>query len=457
MTTPGDVLSSPQDEFHLACLLLSPSGVVYLAESLEALDPEDFDDPAYSWMWAAARVIHGRGDRVTKRSLLALRDAVAPRKQPGEAQAAPGLMLPGVTLTAPAAAPLLARLNYVSGEPVFTSRIRASINAIRENAQRRRMVHVLDQLRSEAVTAEDYAQVLASAQLAFDRLEEGDLPVQAKPFSELVGDFAEWQAGGLVTGQVVPTPWPELNNALSGGLHPQRVFVIAGRPGEGKSICGLNCAQYAAEQGYRSLVVSQEMPSIELAGRMMASGARVEYGEITRFAMSEYTAGAVSEYCERNRDMPLSVVDQPGMTVEQVGAISRAMNRRDGLDLLVVDYLQLLKASDPRAPMEQRISHISAYLHNLARELECALMVLAQLNRGNVKAGRRPEIADLRGSGSIEQDADAVILMYHPLTDEGDPTGVVLMIIGKSRFGPKVDIELRWRGHQARIGESWAA
>lgn len=457
MTDEVQLLQSPPDEFQLACLLLSPTGTPYLGEVLEALSPDDFDDPTYRWMWAAARVIHSRGDRVTKRSLIALREAVAPRKQPGEARAAAGVVISGMPPVAPSASALTARLEFVAGEPVYTAKIQANIRAVKETAQRRRLAHKLEQLRSQVVTAEDYQQILTTAQRELADLEQGDLPVAAKPFSELVGDFAEWQAGGLVMGEVVPTPWPELNEALSGGLHPKRVFVIAGRPGEGKSIGGLNCAQYAAEQGFRSLVVSQEMPAMELAGRMMASGARVEYGEITRFAMSDYTAAAVSVYCERNRDMPLSVVDKPGMTVEQVGAVAHATKRRDGLDLLVVDYLQLLKASDMRVPLEQRISHISAYLHILAWELECALLVMAQLNRGNVKSGRRPEIADLRGSGAIEQDADVVILLHHPLTDEGDPTGMVTMIIGKNRFGPKKDVELRWRGHQARIGDSWAA
>lgn len=457
MSVEEGQLGSPQDEFHLGCLLLAPTGAVYLAEALAGVDPQDFDDATYGWIWAGARVIHGRGERVTKRSLLALRDAVAPRKQPGEARAAAGVVIAGMPLLAPSAAALSARLNLLAGEPVFAGRIQVSIRTVKEHAQRRRLVQELERLRSQAVTAENYSQVLATAQQSLGKLEEGDQPVEAKPFSELVGEFAEWQAGGLGGTQVVPTPWPELNDLLSGGFHPKRSFVFAGRPGSGKSNGGLNAAQCAAEQGFRSLVVSAEMPAIEVAGRMMAAGACVEYGEITRFAMSDYTAGSVSEYAERNQDMPLWVVDKPGMTVEQVAAVARAMNRRHNLDLLVVDYLQLLKATDARASREQQVAHISLAMHDLARELECAVLVLAQLNRDNVKSRRRPTVADLRDSGAIEQDADVVILLHHELTEEGDPTGMITLIVDKNRFGAKADVELRWRGHQARIGESWAA
>lgn len=404
MSGEEGLLSSPQDEFHLGCLLLAPSGVVYLTEALEAVSPDDFDDATYGWLWAAARVLHGRGERVTKRSLTALREVTSPRKQPGEAKAAVGEVVAGLPFIAPSAATLAARLDFLSGEPVFAARIQASIRAIKEHGQRRRLVQELERLRSQAITADSCSEAVATAQDALSRLETGGLPTQVRSFADLVGDFAEWQAGGLEAGQVVPTPWPELNAVLSGGFHSKRTFVFGGRPGAGKSIGGLNCAQCAAEQGFSSLVISAEMPSIEVAGRLMAAGACVEYGEITRFAMSDHTATAVSAYAERNRDMPLWVVDKRGMTVEAVSAIARSVKRRHGLDLLMVDYLQLLRPTDGRASREQQVAHISSELHTLAGDLDCALVTLAQLNRDSVKSRRKPTAADLRDSGCLTRE-----------------------------------------------------
>jgi replicative DNA helicase len=269
----------------------------------------------------------------------------------------------------------------------------------------------------------------------------------------LVDGFHKWQADGVGLGEVVPTPWPELDELFSGGFHPGRSFVIGGRLGEGKSIVGIQCAQVAAEQGFRTLVISEEMSGLEVTGRMMAAGARVEYREITRCAMGAETQARVAEYSDTNRNMPLWVMDKPGLTIEYIAAVARTMKRRQGLDMLVVDYLQLLDASDKRVSREQQVAHIAKAVKDLARELQCVIIILAQLNRENEKAKRKPTPADLRESDAIGQHADAVIMLYHELTDEGDPTGMVTLIVGKNRFGRKDSVTLRWRGHQARIGD----
>lgn len=429
MTTAEELQQSAPDEFHLACLLLSPSGSTYLAHALDAVGPADFFDTHYGRLWEVARSIHAAGGRITKRSLLAEVDNPAAR----------------------------IRLDRVSGEPVYTEKIQASINAVIGTAKMRRLVQALNGALSSVSTAEDYGRALEIAHAALNKLDEADAPTEVIPFSQLVDDFRKAQAGGLEMGEVVPTPWRELDEVLSGGFHPKKVFVVAGRLGEGKSIAGGMAAQHSAEQGFPTLVVSAEMPGLELAGRMMAAGARVEYGEITRFAMTANSQARVDVYCAQHRDMPLWVVDKTGMPVEAVAAVARSVKRKHGLALLMVDYLQLVEATDKRVPREQQVSHISKALHGVARELECAVVVLAQLNREGVKSNRKPLPSDLRESDAIGQDADCVILLYHPQTDEGDPTGMVNFIVGKNRFGPKTEIELRWRGHQARIGDSWAA
>lgn len=438
MTTTENCLNSPPDEFHLACLLLSPTGRVHLTDALEKLDPEDFNDFVWGWTWAAARSIHTKGHRVTKRTILAVRD-----------QAPDTLSMP---IASPAAAVLAARLDLISGEPAYPTKIDASIKNIQETAKLRRLINTLDRIKAHAIT-HDYSQTLGIAWDLLGNLEESTIPADVIPFSTLVDDFHKTMAGGLSAGEVIPTPWPELNNLLSGGLHAGRSFIAAGRPGAGKSILGLGMAAHAAEQGFPTLVISEEMSNFEVTGRLMAAGARVEYGEITRYDMSAHTAAAVAEYGDSNREMPLYAIDRPNLTIEYVAAVARTMKRTQGLDLLVIDYLQLLQATDRGKPREQQVAHISRSIKLLSRELGCAIVTLAQLNRDNVKANRRPTLADLRESGSLEQDSDAVILLHHNETDDAQPTGMVTFIVAKSRFGPKNDVELRWRGHQARIGD----
>jgi replicative DNA helicase len=434
---PESLTWSEPDEFHLACLLLSPSATVYLDNALTTLGPEDFYDHTIGQIWGFAKNIHSAGQRITKRALI----AAAENKD----QSSP---LPSIPASA-----VQAWLTKVAGYPVYPQRIQSSIDAVRGTAKMRRLIQAADAIKHRAVVADDYSQALGWAWDLIRGLEEAEVPAEAVPFATLVDEFHKTITGGQSVGEVVPTPWPELNEVLSGGLHPGRAFIFAGRPGSGKSNSGLNLAATAAEQGFPTLVISEEMSNFEVTGRILAARGGVEYGEITRFAMSPETERGVTEYGDIHRGMPLWVIDQPNLTIEYVAAVARTMKRTQGLDLLVIDYLQLLDASDKRTNREQQVSHISRAIKLLSRELGIAVVTAAQLNRGNVREARRPALSDLRESGSLEQDMDAVILLHHDETDDGRPTGMVTFIVAKNRFGRKGDIELRWYGHQARIGD----
>lgn len=425
MTTSEEYLQSEPDEFHLACLLLSPTGAVYLGEALDAIGPEDFYDAHYGLLWDAARKVCSAGQRVTKRTLLA-------------------------EVNTPA---VKARLERVSGEPVFTSKIQASIRTVKELAQTRRLVQALERSKSRAVTAEDYSHALGIAWEELKQLEGSGTPAEVKPFSVLADEFHKRMADGPRVGDIVPTPWPELNELLAGGLHRRRSYVVAARPNEGKSILLANVVAHAAEHGSPSLLVSAEMSDFEVTGRLMAAGGRVEHGEISRYAMSEHTARRVAEYSETHRGMPLWVVDRSDLPIEYIAALSRSMQRSNGLDVVGLDYLQLLGVSDKSAHREQQVSHISKSAKNLAMELHCAVVSAAQLNRQNTRENVRPVLKDLRESGSLEQDADVVILIHHELDSEGRPTGMVTLIVAKNRHGKRGEVEVRFRGHQVRMGD----
>jgi replicative DNA helicase len=446
VTSAQDYLQSPDDEWHLGCLLVSVIGREWLPIALEKVDPEDFYNPVLGMVWAAGRVVHARGDRVTKRTLLAeCVDQAVSLGFPGR--------VGSVTGRVPKVPAVKAFLDQVSGEPVYVDQIPGNIERVRHTARMRRLVQTLERAREHVVTAGDYPQALEITHELLGGLEEADTPDDAVPFRELLSVFEKTMAAGGVGGDVIPTPWPGLNELMLGGLYPGRTCVIGAQAGDGKSIAGLDIARSAAEQGFPSLVVSVEMDGLEVTGRALASGARVEYSEIARWSVSEDTAWAVTQYSDQHRDMPLWVCDRPDMTVERIAALAGGVSKRHGLALLVIDYLQLLEAPDRGRSREQVVAQISRSVTLLGKRLGVAVVVLAQLNRDNAKTNRRPTKHDLRESGALGQNSHYVLLLHHEKAPDGSPTGMMTLILDKNRHGRTGDVDVRWRGHQARIGD----
>lgn len=266
---------------------------------------------------------------------------------------------------------------------------------------------------------------------------------EASDFAELVESWQSWDGDPH---DVVPTPWPTVNDWLNGGLARGRLVTIGGRPSVGKSLGGLNIAAFAAESGHPAVFFSLEMAKPEVMARILAAGGSADLGELLRRRMSEHNMGRVREYVERHALMPLWVDDRERVTVEQIAARCRSIPR---LDVAVIDYLQLVTASDSRVSREQQVAHISRSLKILARELNIAVVVAAQLNRGPVREGkpREPTIADLRESGAVEQDSDQVLLLHREPGDEG----FVRMICGKNRVGRTGVVEMKFEGKYARL------
>jgi replicative DNA helicase len=419
MSPVEEYLRDEAGEHVLACLLTSPSGRTHLPGALESVRPEDFHDPHYGELWRIAGRLVAAGEHVTARALLADKDTPAAR----------------------------ARIAHVQGRPVIAATIGPAIRSVLDMAERRRLVQSCDRIIDAAVSADGWSELHQMATEQISALKGGTAAPEVLSWDDIAERW--WQPEDR--GRVIPTPWPEVSQALAGGLRTGRTYVVAGRPGAGKSIVGLNLAAAAAEDGHPTLLFSVEMGWREIASRLMASGGRGEYGEIVRGEMGEDTHRRSREYHERTRTMPLHLVDREQVSVEYIAATARTHQRLHGLDLVVVDYMQLLAASDRSVVREQQVAHISRSLKMLARELDCAVVVMAQLNRGQGGEVRKPTLRDLRESGSIEQDADVVILLHHEVL-EGTPTGEVEVIIAKNRTGPTLDVALPWRGHQARVG-----
>ncbi|MCZ4506349.1 AAA family ATPase [Rhodococcus ruber] len=283
--------------------------------------------------------------------------------------------------------------------------------------------------------------------------EHNDSPTgQFTHIDNVIEEWLEWVDTPADQINVIRTPWEHLNEVIAGGLQPKALYLVAGRPGGGKSIIGTNIAQHAAENGIPSGVLSLEMANVQVGSRIMAAGAEARASQIQARELDDYNRGRIIEYIAKIQGKPLWISDQSTITPKAIRRQATAMKEQHDIQVLIVDYLQLVSSDDKRASREEQLTAISRELKLLAMDLDIAVVAAAQLNRSNVKDNRPPTIADLRGSGSLEQDADAVILIHHETEADGSPTGMVQLAMGKNRFGAQTTIELPWRAHMSRVG-----
>lgn len=240
-------------------------------------------------------------------------------------------------------------------------------------------------------------------------------------------------------------------DAMTFGFQRQEMIVIAARPSMGKTSFALNIAEAAAlpKKGdpVTVLVFSLEMSSSQLALRMLCARSRVNMkllrdGLVSRDGREVNALGQTAEEFKR---APILIDDSSNLTIMELRAKARRIHARKKLGMIIVDYLQLLNGSDPRSPREQQVAEVSRGLKALAKELDVPVLVLSQLNRSSEKENRTPRLSDLRESGSIEQDADVVLMLSRPKdADEKFQTaaGAADLIVAKQRNGPVGDLKL---------------
>lgn len=248
--------------------------------------------------------------------------------------------------------------------------------------------------------------------------------------------------------QPIPTPWGSINKVLNGGLRRGKVCAIGGRPGFGKSAFALNIAANSAEHKYRTAVISMEMPHREVTRRILAAGAGVQFSRLITGRLDLDDVRLIAEYEDSHRDMPLYVNDRPEQTVEQIVADCRA---NGPFDLIIVDYLQMVRGTDLRVSKRDQVNHISRALKIAARELDAAIVAPVQLNRGPVDARtgkmRAPVETDIGEADGISRDSDVVLLLHQ---DENDPD-FTNVIFAKHRDGARPNIPLRFDKHIQRV------
>ncbi|WP_437092894.1 replicative DNA helicase [Streptomyces longwoodensis] len=260
--------------------------------------------------------------------------------------------------------------------------------------------------------------------------------------------------GGDVPG--VPTGFTDFD-ALAGGLHPGQMVIVAARPAMGKSTLALDITRSCSiRHGRPAAFFSLEMSREELLDRALSAEARVALHHLRSGQLTDEDWTRIARRIPDISAAPLFIDDTPGQTLAGIKAKCRRRQQRDGLDLVVIDYLQLLSSGTSRRHenRQQEVSELSRGIKLLAKELEVPVVVVAQLNRGpEQRNDKKPMLADLRESGSLEQDADLVILVHREdAYDRQSPrAGEADLMVVKHRNGPTATITVAGQLHFARF------
>lgn len=399
------------------------SGYPGLADLTRVVTGEDFSQVMHEEIWNAALRVHAAGNNP---------DAIQVRTALGE------------------------RANRLPGGPTylqtllqacpFSGNAAAYAAALADEAGRRRLRSTAQAIMQLADAERDVQEIVEDARQRLDEATRGARQRSSIRISEALDEVIDTAEHGTSKG--MPTPWPDLDR-IANGLSPGRLIVVGARPGTGKSLAAVNIAANVAERYGRGVYMSSlEMGRTEVTQRIVSAHARVDLKKLERGGLSESDWESVRSTSAAMQSWPLHIDDSSNQTVATIRANVRDLSRKQTVAVVIVDYLQLLTPRDRRAPREQQVAEMSQGLKRLAREQNVCVIAIASLNRGGSgRADKRPVLTDLRESGSIESDADLVILMHRPSDDAPD----LEVIVAKQRNGPLGECRLQLQGHYARL------
>jgi replicative DNA helicase len=333
---------------------------------------------------------------------------------------------------------------------------------VRDKAVLRALIDAGTDILRDAYDADDEPrQLLSRAEERIFSILERRSNADAKPIHSVLDDVLERMdarmqhehaIGGVETG------FTELDS-LCGGLHNSELIILAARPSMGKTAFAMNIAEHVAiTLQMPVLFVSLEMACMELADRLLCSSAQVNGHRLRNGTISQEDRRRLVQKSGEIGAAPLYIDDTPGRTLTEIAAVARRLKRRQGLSLIVIDYLQLIEPDNPRDPRQEQVARIARRLKMMSRELDIPVVCLAQLNRqAEVSRDNRPRLHHLRESGAIEQDADVVMFVhreeYYQTTDEDRERvkGAAEIIIAKQRNGPVGDVRLLWQHDYTRF------
>jgi replicative DNA helicase len=358
----------------------------------------------------------------------------------------------------------LAYLNAMAQNTPSAANIRRYAEIVRDRSILRQLITVADEISGQAFTPQgkEVKQMLDEAESKIFAIAEqgargaaGWLPVQPL-LTQVVERIDELYSreGSEITG--VPTGWIDLDRMTS-GLQAGDMVVVAGRPSMGKTAFSMNIAEnVAVEEGLPVAVFSMEMGGVQLAMRMLGSVGQLDQHRLRTGKLNDEDWPRLTHAIQKMNDAQVYIDETPALNPIEMRARARRLSRQCGkLGLIVVDYLQLMQGSQQGDNRAAEISEISRSLKGLAKELQCPVIALSQLNRSlEQRPNKRPVMSDLRESGAIEQDADVIIFLYRDevYNPDSPDKGTAEIIIGKQRNGPIGSVRLTWIGQYTKFG-----
>ena len=321
----------------------------------------------------------------------------------------------------------------------------------------RRLIRAANDIARLALTRDDARQAVEEAQALLFAVNEASLHRDIIPLAVALQRLADQiTARGDDEHIGVPTGFATLD-AKTGGLQPSDLILLAGRPGMGKTSLALCFVEHAAvAQGKTCAVFSMEMSEMQVVQRLISMTAEIDGNRIRRGRLTQDEFTAIAHASARLQQAPIYVEESSRLTVTDILAKSRRLQADRGLDLIVIDYLQLIEGAGDEENRVQEVARISRALKAIARELEVPVIALSQLSRQIETRGTEPMLSDLRESGALEQDADLVMFLWQK-GEQDRKDRVVRLKLAKHRNGPTADIDLSFQNDLTRfrdLGES---
>ncbi|MGE3680468.1 MAG: replicative DNA helicase [Bdellovibrionales bacterium] len=400
-------------------------------EVSELLAEDDFYKPAHRKIFAAIRELHRR-------------------EMPSDLVTVSNLLMEKSELESLGGAAYLAEM--IDQTP-STANIGSYAKIVRDKALLRRVIQASQEFVDKAYTQEfeNMDAFLDTMEAKVFQLAESKTTSGLTDASELVKLSLEkiesmYANQMMVTG--VASGFTELDE-LTAGFQPGEMIIIAARPSMGKTAFSLNIALNAALHNKKKIAYfSVEMGKDQVMVRMLASAAKIRLGDLRIGRIDDQAWPRLINTAAAMSETGIFIDDTSGISPFEIRAKVRRMKAKYGLDMIMIDYLQLMSMKQRFDSREREVSEISKLLKSIAKELQVPVVALAQLNRGvEGRSDRRPMLSDLRESGSIEQDADVIMMIYREdYYDRDNPEikGVAEIIIGKQRNGPTDTVKLRW-------------
>ncbi|TQL57157.1 replicative DNA helicase [Rarobacter faecitabidus] len=430
-TPPQDVAA---EQSVLGSMLISKDAI---ADVIEAVRDSDFYRPSHEIIYSAITNLYGRGEPADAITVV---DELTKRGELGR--------IGGATYIHDliAMVPTAANAGYYA-------------RIVRERAILRRLVEAGTRIVQIGYAADggDVDELVNNAQAEVYAVTETRAtedyvvlgPVVDQTFDEIerIAQSGEGMAG-------VPTGFDDLDS-LTNGLHAGQMIVIAARPAIGKSTLGIDIVRSAAiKHNQTAVVFSLEMSRTEIAMRLLSAESELSLQKLRTGRVDANDWSRLANTQKRIADAPLYIDDSPNMSLMEIRAKCRRLKQRHDLKLVVIDYLQLMTSGKRVESRQQEVSEFSRALKLLAKELEVPVIAISQLNRGpEQRTDKRPQMSDLRESGSIEQDADMVILLHREdaYEPESPRAGEADLIVAKHRNGPTATIAVAFQGRYSRF------